>query len=164
MISIHAAADLLAEWWDTYACRRSKQFLEIPSQFRYYLVLLSLENEGMVKHTGDQDLGEIEYWYLSDEMPGLLQGERLSRIRREIRLPEEANVNRHLMLMYAKTLKRGLFRKKNHRDCKDFIAPILISIAKGDVELVGWDEHGRMKVSFTDQGSRNTSGYGIYSQ
>ena len=164
MISIHAAADLLAEWWDAYACQQSEQFLEIPWEFRHYVVLLRLEKVEMVKHTGDRNLGEIEYWNLSDEMPGVLQGERLSRIRRVICPPEGVSVNRHQMLMYAKTLKRGLFRKKNHRDCKDFIAPILISIANGSVDLLGWDEHGSMKVSFTDRGSRNTSGYGIYSQ
>jgi hypothetical protein len=164
MISIHAAADLMAQWWDLYACRQSKQFLEIPLEFRHCMVLLCLEKEECVKHTGDEDLGEIEYWNLSDKMSGSLKGERLSRIRHEIRLPEEANINRHQMTMYAKTLKRGLSRKKNHRDCKDFISELLISIAKGDVELLGWDEHGLMKFSITAQSSTKTCGYGIYSQ
>jgi hypothetical protein len=164
MISIHAAADLMAEWWDSYACRQPERFQEIPPEFRYYLVLLSLEEKELVKHMGDQDLGEIEYWNLSDKMPGSWKGERLSRIRREVRLPEEANVNRDQMLMYAKTLNRGLSRKKNHRDCNDFISPLLITIVKGDVELLGWDEHGIMKVSFNARGSKKAGEYGIYSQ
>jgi hypothetical protein len=164
MISIHAAADQLVQWWDAYACQQSKQFLKIPWEFRHYVVLLRLEKVEMVKHTGDRNLGEIEYWNLSDKMPGELKGERLSRVRRVICPPEGVNVNRHQMLMYAKTLKRGLFRKKNHLDCQDRISEILISIAKGDVELVGWDEHGIMEFSSTAQGSTKTDEYGIYSQ
>ena len=61
MISIHAAAELLTQWWDSYACEQSKQFLKIPLEFRLHIVLLCLEKEEMVKHTGDEELGEIEY-------------------------------------------------------------------------------------------------------
>jgi hypothetical protein len=162
MLSIHAAADQLVQWWDAYACQQSRKFLKIPLEPRHHIVLLCLEQMGMVKHTGDEDLGEIEYWDLSDRMPVALKGERLSRIRRAIRLPEEIDVTRHQISLYAETPNRGMLRKKSQRDCRDFVSSILISIADGDAELLGWDEQGRMKFSFTAQGSRRTGGYGIY--
>jgi len=160
MLSIHAAADQLVQWWDAYVCQQSRNFLKIPLEPRHYIVLLGLERMGVVKRTGDEDLGEIEYWDLSDRMPVALKGERLSRIRRVICLPEEVKVTRHQMSLYAKALNRGMLRKKSQRDCGDFACAILISIANGDAELLGWDEQGRMKFSFTGQGSSKRADMG----
>jgi hypothetical protein len=162
MLSIHAAADQIVQWWDAYACQQSRRFLKIPLEPRHHMVLLCLEQMGTVKRRGNEDLGEIEYWDLSDRMPVALKGERLSRIRRMIRLPEEIKVTRHQIDVYAETLNRAMLRNKNQRDCRDFASAILISIADGDAELLGWDEQGRMKFSFTAQGSRRTGAYGIY--
>jgi hypothetical protein len=157
MISIHAAADQIVQWWDAYVCQQSKLFLKMPLGARHYIVLFRLEQMGIVKHTGQEDLGEIEYWDLSDRSPVALKGERLSRIRREIHFPEEGQVTtRGHVSLYDEALNQGMLHEENHRDCQNFVFVILISIANGDAELLGWDKRGRMNFLMTAQGSRKT--------
>lgn len=151
-ISIHVAADQMAQWWDSYVCRRSKKLRSIAPISRYYLALRVLESSGVLTRTASL---EGDLFDLPNKAPEKLQNPILGQIRRLVD-DYVADVSTAEMTRYMGAIMDGLERARAVKECGMTVNLVLNMIAHGDIEVIGWDAEGLLEVRATEQGAQKT--------
>jgi hypothetical protein len=148
-VSVHVAADQMAQWWDGYVCRKSSRLRSIAPISRYYMALLALEATGILKGTSDGDGNE--FFGLPDEAPESWKEPSLDRIRRTF--DDVEDVSSRNMKLYIEAINKGMARTKDLKEGARVVSAFVNLIAKGDFEVIGWDAEGVLEVRATRQGA-----------
>ena len=148
-VSVHVAADQMAQWWDGYVCRKSKGLRRIAPISRYYMALLALEASGLLKSTSEGD--ENKFFGLPEEAPERWRRPSLERIRRT--LNEVEDVSSRNRKLYIDAIKKGMGRLKDLKEGARMVTAVVNLIAEGDFEVIGWDAEGILEVVATAQGA-----------
>lgn len=148
-VSVHVAADQMAQWWDGYVCRKSKRLRRIAPISRYYMALLALEGIGILKSTSEGD--ENKFFGLPEDAPERWKKPSLNRIHRTLdEVDDVSNRNRKL---YIDAMKKGMGRLKDLKEGARVVSAFVNLIAEGDFEVIGWDAQGVLEVGATAQGA-----------
>jgi hypothetical protein len=148
-LKVHVAADQLTQWWDQYACRKSKKARAIIDGTRYYQAMIFLETEGFLVHKYEarDDIVSSVTWELPTAAP--LNWRSLDKFRLVERDPMA--INDEEFKTYVGTLING-WSRKSWEKCINDISEVLELIADGYAESIRWTDEGRLEFKATPLG------------
>jgi hypothetical protein len=150
-VSVHVAADQMAQLWDGYVCRRSKKLRSIPPISRYYLALCVLAKSGVLTRTiSERD--ENESFDLPDNVHETLKKPILGQSRRV--LDDIEDISTRKMAQYIRAINNCMERVKAGQECWDPVRAVADMIVDGEIEVIGWDAEGLLEVRATEQGAQ----------